>query len=212
MVGTSAALRVVFPAEHAEPRAGLFLYRLDRDRFVEGGALSDGGNLHAWLERTLRLPDDPELGEPDAHGLTFLPLLGGERSPGWNGRAHGAIAGLTFETTPEHILQAALEGVALRFAEVAELLGPLEEVVATGGALHANEKWVQMAADALERPVVLSDVAEASARGAAVLTLERRGKTPPGPPPGLAFTPRRAASEAYRSARERQRNLYRGVT
>lgn len=81
MVGTSAALRVAFAADRAEPRPGLFLYRVDDGRFVEGGALSDGGNLHAWVERTLRLPESPQLREPDAHGLTFLPLLGGERSP-----------------------------------------------------------------------------------------------------------------------------------
>ena len=54
------------------------------------------GNLHAWLQRTLRL-EGPEARAPDGHGLTFLPLLGGERSPGWNPRATGAIAGLTFD-------------------------------------------------------------------------------------------------------------------
>src|SRR5206468_6509677 len=52
MVGTSAAARVVYEADRADPRPGLFLYRLDADRFCEGGALSDGGNLHAWLVRT----------------------------------------------------------------------------------------------------------------------------------------------------------------
>jgi gluconokinase len=214
MVGTSAAVRVCFAAERAEPRPGLFLYRLDRDRFVAGGALSDGGNLYAWLERTLRLPADAQLPArpPDAHGLTFLPLLGGERSPGWNGRARGAIAGLTFETTPEDIAQAGLEGVAFRLAELADLLAPLDEVVASGGALNANPRWVQILADVLERPVLLSQVAEASARGAAVVTLERLGEAPPDPEPGVAFLPREDASEAYRSARERQRNLYRGVT
>ena len=212
MVGTSGALRVAYSADRARPRPGLFLYRLDAGRFVEGGSLSDGGNLHAWLERTLSLPEDAPAPEPDGHGLTFLPLLGGERSPGWANHARGAIAGLTFETTPADILQAALEGVALRFAELADLLGPLDEVVATGGALRANPAWVQIMADALERPVVLSDVDEASARGAAVVTLERLGETPPGPPRGAAYLPRPEASEAYRVARERQRNLYRGVT
>jgi gluconokinase len=212
MVGTSAALRVVIPAERAEPRPGLFLYRLDRDRFVEGGALSDGGNLYAWLDRTLRLPERPRPGEPGAHGLTFLPLLGGERSPGWSGRARGAIAGITLETTPVDILQAALEGVALQLGDIADLLDPLVEVVVTGGALHANRDWVQIVADALGRPVLLSDEAEASARGAAVVTLERLGHRPPEPPAGETIEPRPAAVEAYRAARRRQHELYDALT
>ena len=116
MIGTSAALRVLFDASHqatpAEPRAGLFLYRLDDRRLVEGGSLSDGGNLWAWLQRTLKEVDSTGIAEdePAAHGLTFLPLLGGERAPGWNARARGAISGLTFETTPRDIVQRRARG------------------------------------------------------------------------------------------------------
>jgi gluconokinase len=212
MVGTSGAYRVVFEAARAEVRQGLFLYRLDDRRFVEGGSLSDGGNLYAWLERTLRLPGEPTLGPPDAHGLTFLPLLGGERSPGWNGRARGAIRGLTFDTTPDELLQAGLEGVALRFAEVAELVGPVEEVVATGSALLRNTAWTQIVADALGRPLTLSPVEDASARGAAVVALEWLGERPHDPPPGEVVEPRPEGVEAYRAARERQRELYERVT
>ena len=49
MVGTSAALRVLYETDEPRPRPGLFLYRADDRRFVEGGALSDGGNLDDWL-------------------------------------------------------------------------------------------------------------------------------------------------------------------
>jgi gluconokinase len=212
MVGTSGAYRVVFEADGAEARRGLFLYRLDDRRFVEGGSLSDGGNLYIWLEQTLRLPEQPGFGAPDGHGLTFLPLLGGERSPGWNGRARGAIAGLTFDTTAGELCQAALEGVALRFAEVAELVGPVDEVVATGAALSRNPGWAQIVADALGRPLTLSPVEEASARGAAVVALERLGARPDDPPPGEVVEPRPEGVEAYRAALERQRVLYERVT
>ena len=83
MIGTSGAYRVIHGARDIEPRPGLFCYLLDDAHTVEGGAVSDGGSLYAWLDRTIRL-DGAGPGEPDAHGLTFLPLLGGERSPGWN--------------------------------------------------------------------------------------------------------------------------------
>ncbi len=214
MIGTSGAYRVVREARDAQPRPGLFLYSLDAERVVEGGALSDGGNLYAWLEQTLKLRAAPDLdaAEPDAHGLTFLTLLGGERSPGWHPRARGAIAGLTFDTTPEDLLQAGLEGVTYRFAALAERLPEVREVVATGHALFVDHAWVQILADVLERPIVLSEVDEASARGAAALVLERLGLEADPAPTGEVFQPRTERFEAYRSARERQQDLYRSVT
>jgi gluconokinase len=213
MVGTSGAYRVVAAGERV-PRPGLFLLRLDAERVVEGGSLSDGGNLWDWLGRTLREVDAGGLAdEPaDGHGLTFLALLGGERSPGWNARATGAVTGLTFDTEPRHLVHAALEGVAFRFAEIAALLPEVRAVVATGGALVRNEGWVRILADVLGRPVSLSAVAEASARGAAVVALERLGCEPEEAPLAATFEPRPERTEAYLAARERQRRLYEAVT
>jgi len=208
-VGTSGALRIVREVERPQPRPGLFCHRLDERRVVEGGALSDGGNLLDWLAATLRETDGP-LAErdPGAHGLTFLPLLGGERSTGWDPLATGAIAGLTFATTPLDLRQAALEGVAYRIAEIADLLPDLDRIVATGGALLANPAWMQIMADVLERPVVASGVPEASLRGAAVLSLERLDHAAAPALTGRVFAPREDRAEAYRSGRVRQRALY----
>jgi gluconokinase len=205
-IGTSGAYRVVHGGDPT-PREGLFAYLLDERRVVEGGSISDGGNLRAWLDRTLKL-GDKKPGEPDAHGLTFLPLLGGERSPGWNPRATGAIAGLTFEATPAVLRQAALEGVAYRVAEIAERLPEVREVVATGGALREDEWWLQVFADALALPVTASAVEEGSARGAAVHVLERLGVEPEPAPLGETYEPHPERTAIYAAARQRQRALY----
>jgi gluconokinase len=209
MVGTSGALRILYDTEQPQPRAGLFLHRVDERRVVEGGSLSDGGNLYHWLGETLT-GDHGSLLErgPEEHGLVFLALLGGERSPGWHQNARGAVTGLTFETTPRDIRQAALEGVGFRFAEVADLLPGLDEIVATGGALVRDEEWLQLLADTLARPVTASLVPEASLRGAAVAVLERLGETAADAPTGRVFEPRADRAEEYRLARERQRVLY----
>jgi gluconokinase len=213
MVGTSGALRTVCETAQPQPRPGLFMHWVDDTRVVEGGSLSDGGNLHAWLGETLK-GEDNTVGDrdPDSHGLTFLTLLGGERSPGWHQHARGAIHGLTFETTPADLRQAGLEGVAFRFAEVADLMPELEEIVATGGALLRDREWVQIMADALGRPLTTSGVKEASLRGAAVIALERLGAMPAPAPLGAVVEPRRDKVEAFRAARERQRRLYEVVT
>jgi gluconokinase len=206
-VGTSGAYRVLVDRER-RPRRGLFLYRLDASRLVEGGAVSDGGNLFEWLRQTLRIDDQPPLAEPDAHGLTFLPLLGGERAPGWKAAARGALAGLSFDTTPAEIAQAALEGIAYRIGEIADLMPEVREVIAGGGALVENAEWAQVFADVLDLPVTLTGAVESSARGAAVAALERLGYDPPPPPAGATLQPRAERTAAYRAARDRQRALY----
>ena len=209
MVGTSGALRILYETERPQPRPGLFMYRLDASRVVEGGALSDGGNLHAWLEATLAAARGSLLERsPEEHGLAFLPFLGGERSTGWDPDATGAVTGLTFATTPRDIRQAALEGVAFRFAAIADLLPEVEEVVGTGGGLLSDPEWAQLVADALARRVTVSGVQEASLRGAAVATLARLGHEAAEAPLGQVFHPREERAEAYRWARERHRQVY----
>jgi gluconokinase len=213
MVGTSGAIRVVYETEHPQPHPALFLHWVDEKRVVEGGSLSDGGNLHRWMEETFE-DAAGSLGDrdPDSHGLTFLTLLGGERSPGWHQHAKGAIHGLTFDTTPLDLRQAGLEGVAFRFAEVADLMPELDEVVATGGALLKDPEWLQIMADALGRPLTTSGVREASLRGAAVVALERLGESPAPAPLGPIVEPRPDKVEVFRAARERQRWLYEVAT
>ena len=114
---------------------------------------------------------------PDSHGLTFLPLLSGERGPGWSDRAGATIEGLTLATTPLELLRAGLEAVALRFAMLDADLPGEQTVVATGGGLVNSPAWTQIIADALGRPVAHSGVDEGSSRGAAVLALEALGET-----------------------------------
>jgi gluconokinase len=209
MVGTSAAARVVYEAPSAIPRPGLFLYRLDERRFCDGGALSDGGNLHAWLVRTLREHgvDDLAEREPAAHGLVFLPFLGGERSLGWNARRRGLIHGLSFATTGVDIAQAALEGVAYRLVAVLDAIGGLDSVVATGGGLLANPGWLQVLADAMGRPLLVSGAPEGSARGAAMMALERLGLEVPEAPIARVVEPRLDRHEIHVEAMAEQRRL-----
>ncbi len=222
MVGTSGALRVLWKADSVEIPEGLWCYRPDASRFVMGGALSDGGNLVAWLRETLRLPELEEAEEavaamePDAHGLTFLPLLAGERGPGWTEGASGVVAGLSMATTPAEILRAAMEAVALRFALIAEIIAdslPGERrVIATGGGMLGSPTWRRIMADALGRPVAVSKVEEASSRGAALLALEALGEIDAieeiEAPLGETVEPDPAHHETYNAALDRQRRLY----
>jgi gluconokinase len=223
MVGTSGALRALWRAESFTIPWGVWGYRADARRVVMGGALNDGGSLLDWLRETLRLPPLEEAErrvgalEPDAHGLTVLPLWAGERSPGWASDARGAIAGLRLHTTSLEMLRAALEAVALYFARIEAILGravpEAREVIATGGALLHSPAWLQIMADVLGRPVLASAEPEASSRGAALLALEALGALPDGiealvPETERVYQPVSAHTERYRAAAERQARLY----
>jgi gluconokinase len=213
MVGTSGAFRVLYESERPQPKPGLFLYLADARRVVEGGALSDGGNLYEWLKRTLG-DASGSLAErdPSDHGLTVLPFLGGERSTGWNPHARGTIHGLSLGTTPLDLRQAAYEGVAFRFAAIADLLPDVREVVATGAGLLHDHDWIQIMADALARPIHVSGVPEASLRGAAVLALEHLWHEVAAAPIAEVLEPRADRAEAYRTARVQQQKLYEALT
>jgi gluconokinase len=220
MLGTSGAMRALAPGPSARPPEGLWLYRVDRDRPLVGGALSNGGNVHDWLRATLRVPRaerlEAELASmgPDAHGLTVLPFLAGERAVGWRADARAAIVGLSWDTKPIEIVRAGMEAVALRFGRIYERLRPLlpanHRLIASGGLLK-SPAWMQMIADALGQPLVASEEAEASSRGVALLALEALGLLRLGEaefPLGERVEPDAERHARYREADARQRRLY----
>ncbi len=184
MVGTSGAMRVAYAGlPPAKIPHGLWCYRVDRKRVILGGALSDGGGLYRWLKDNLKLPAQAKTEIPRrgaaAHGLTFLPFLAGERSTGYHESATGAVLGLQSSTDSIDILQAAMESVAYRFAEVFDQLNSIvkiKEIVASGGALRESPVWTQIIADVLGRDLTISAAGESSSRGAVLLALESIGK------------------------------------
>ena len=222
MVGTSGAMRAVSEAERIAIPEGLWCYRVDRKRFVLGGALSNGGGVFAWMERNLAVPAADQTEKklaamtPGAHGLTVLPLFAGERSTKWRADARAAITGLSVHTSPLEILRASLESVALRFRNIYDImeqqLGPPEEMIASGGALLHSPAWTAMMADALAQPVRMCTEKEATGRGAALLALERLGAIgSAGDLParmGDVFQPVAAHKEIYDRELAAQRRLY----
>lgn len=220
-IGTSAAVRALVPGPVRSVPAGLWEYRVDRARSLLGGAESNGGIVVAWLRDILSgvRGDDPDDVvaplQPDGHGLTVLPFLAGERSPGWDDSARATIHGARLNTRPADLLLAGIEAVAYRLAAIYDLLVPVigepHVVHVSGGALQRSDRWTQILADVLARPVIRSAVAEPTSRGAAIWALQSLGHPFPaneiheGDQP---FEPNLDDHAVYQEARARQRRLY----
>jgi gluconokinase len=180
--GTSGALRVVLRDFQGEAPRGLWRYRVDKNRSIVGGALSNVGNVMVWARENFRLADDWQdvvaAMPPGAHGLTVLPFLAGERAPLWNGSARLVMEGAGWNTDASAMMRAVLEGASLRFAAIARellALAPQAQLVFSGGALERVPLWQTIVCDAIGALLVQSLESEASARGAALLALEALG-------------------------------------
>ncbi|MBL7960123.1 gluconokinase [bacterium] len=223
VMGTSGALRVCWEADSVIIPPELWVYRVDKKRFLMGGALSDGGNLRKWIVSHLGVEGgkkgvDKAMNEckPDGHGLTVLPFWAGERSTGWHENARGMIYGLNLNSSREEIVRATMESVSYRYAAVYDIFSrqnmPIKKIIASGGGFIDSEVLTQIMSDVMGLPVTQSGEQEGSARGAAILALEGIGSVRNAAeipmPLGRTFNPNTQNHEIYKAARERQNNMY----
>jgi gluconokinase len=220
MVATSAAMRVAYKGEPpARIPNGLWCYRIDRERVVVGGALSDGGNLYQKFSSEFKPPknaeDEMRMRGAVANGLTVLPFYFGERSTGYRENAVGAIIGPTDSHDVVDILQAAMESVAYRLAEIYDrlkIVAKISDIVASGGALRESPVWTQIIADVLGHDLSLSEPQESSSRGAVLLALESIGKIESierfPTPRSVLLEHHPQCNAAYKAARKQHQALY----
>ncbi|MDQ3572527.1 MAG: glycerol kinase GlpK [Actinomycetota bacterium] len=147
-------------------------YALEAAIFVTGAAVQ-------WLRDGLGIVDDAAGTEALAasldsnEGVYFVPALTGLGSPYWDPYARGTIVGLTRGSGPAQLARAALEAIAYQtvdavHAQEAAAGEALKELKADGGAV-ANHWMMQFQADVLGAPVIIPEVAETTALGAAYL-------------------------------------------
>ncbi len=181
--GTGSFVLLNTGAEAPPPQDGLLTtvawglgeevaYALEASIFVTGAAVQ-------WLRDGLGVIEDAAETEALAasldsnDGVFFVPALTGLGSPHWDPYARGTIVGLTRGSGRAHLARAALEGIAYETvdavrAQEAACGERLTELKADGGAV-ANRWLMQFQADVLGVPVVVPEVAETTALGAAYL-------------------------------------------
>jgi glycerol kinase len=106
-------------------------------------------------------------------GVYFVPALTGLGSPHWDPYARGTIVGLTRGSGRAHLARATLEAIAFQTVDAVRAMEAvsgraLTELKADGGAT-VNGWLMQFQADVLGVPVVLPEVTDTTALGAAML-------------------------------------------
>jgi glycerol kinase len=148
-------------------------YALEASIFVTGAAvqwLRDGLQIISSAAETEALAATLHSNEQ----VYFVPALTGLGSPHWDPHARGTIVGLTRGSTRAHLARATLEAIAyqtvdaVRAMEAGAGIEPLAELRADGGATE-NRWLMQFQADVLGVPVVVPEIAETTALGAAYL-------------------------------------------
>ena len=149
-----------------------YTYALEGSVFVAGAVIQ-------WLRDQLGLLTDAAESEAlarsvdDTGGVYLVPAFVGLGAPYWDSEVRGTVVGLTRGTTKAHLVRSALEAIAY---ESRDLLDAMENdsgkclgsIKADGGAA-ANSFLMQFQADIMGRSVVLPEVTETTAAGAAYL-------------------------------------------
>ena len=147
-------------------------YAVEASVFVTGAAvqwLRDGLGIIKVAAETEELARSLDSND----GVYFVPALTGLGSPHWDPYARGTIVGLTRGNGRAHLARAALEAIAYQSLDAARATEDasgvrLEELKADGGASE-NGWLMQFQADLLDVPVVVPEIAETTALGAAYL-------------------------------------------
>ncbi|GAB2824086.1 FGGY family carbohydrate kinase [Ferruginibacter profundus] len=148
------------------------------DYALEGVIVSCGATIE-WLKNELNLFNDSKDtaamagAVTDNGGVYLVPAFSGLGSPHWDMDRKASLTGISFGTTKNHLVRAALESIPYQIKDVIVAMEkdagiPLQTLMANGG-ITANEFVMQFLADLLQKNVVTLGNPDVSALGAAYL-------------------------------------------
>lgn len=192
-IGTSGAVRMITDQPKYDPGGRTFSYILTDRLFVCGGPINNGGVLLKWYAENFLHRSGPAAADfnaflleaaqspAGAEGLIFLPYIYGERAPVWDAYAKGMFIGLDSRHTQAHSMRAVVEGINYALYQVAlaveQTVGPIRNIYASGG-FGRSDQWPQWLTNLFGREIVLTEAADASAMGAAIIGWLATGQLP----------------------------------
>ncbi len=105
--------------------------------------------------------------------LVFVPALNGLACPYWEGSAAGLWIGMALDTSSDDMVQAILEGVALRAAEVIDAMSgqvAITDSISIDGGMSTNPYFCQFLANILQKQIIVP-AEELTAIGTAMMAM-----------------------------------------
>jgi xylulokinase len=156
--------------------------------YTLAAGMATSGSLTTWLqELTGGVPFRDLVAEaaalpPGSDGLLVLPYFAGERTPIFDPRARGVVAGLSLRHRRGHLFRAAYEGIAFGIRQILEFLDkaadPAGRIVAVGGGTQGG-LWTQIVSDVTGREQLLPAQTIGASYGDALLAAIGVGLVPP---------------------------------
>jgi xylulokinase len=150
--------------------------------------MATSGSLTGWIQELTGvsftdLVIEAAATPPGADGLVVLPYFAGERTPHFNPRARGVIAGLTLRHRRGHLFRAAYEGIAYAMRQILEITdaaggGPAKRIVAVGGGTQGG-LWTQIVTDVTGREQLVPRERVGASYGGALLAAIGTGSVSP---------------------------------
>ncbi|HPC76771.1 MAG TPA: glycerol kinase GlpK [bacterium] len=143
------------------------------------GSVFTGGSVVQWLRDNLGIIPDSASSEvfaravDDTGDVYFVPALTGLGAPYWDMYARGMIIGISRSTGREHIVRAALEGIAYQIRDLVNTIEDVTEVkvqeLRVDGGATGNSFLLQFQSDLLGIPVIRPRMIETTSLGAFIL-------------------------------------------
>lgn len=224
-IGTSGAVRIASSKPLPNPDAMTFSYILDKDTYICGGPVNNGGIAMQWWLKNFVGPELSDVEYEDvfrqiadvpagSDGLIFLPYLTGERAPIWDSESSGTLFGIKLRHSRNHFSKAVLEGICFAIRDVLEAVQqnaePITRVAVSGGFIR-SAVWVQTLADITGKTLAVAQTGDASAIGAAFLAIKASGLAGHYPNPATElqeFTPNEANIVVYSRNFKLYKQLY----
>lgn len=156
--------------------------------YTLAAGMSTSGSLTSWVqdlvggapfEELVREAGEVPVG---ADGLLVLPYFAGERTPIFDPRARGVIAGLSLRHHRGHLFRAVYEGIAFGIRQILELLDgdvdSVERLVAVGGGTQGG-LWTQIVSDVTGREQTVPAQTIGACYGDALMAAIGVGLVPP---------------------------------
>jgi glycerol kinase len=168
------------PSERGTVAALAWVWQ-NRPTYALEGLINYSSATISWLKDQIGLIADAVQTDAlsraveDNGGVYLVPAFAGLSAPYWCQEARAAIVGMTAFTRKEHIVRAALEAIAYQIRDVLDMMqadsGTRPDVLYADGGPTGNDFLMQFTADITGLALIVAEVAESSARGAAMAAM-----------------------------------------